>query len=61
MVILIIVIAVMVLYVSANYNNLSPEGQKSYDNLERKFSFMWTIIKCGFMLLMTIAMISSWF
>ena len=35
--------------------------KKAYDNLEWKFSLMWTIIKCGFMLMMIIAMISSWF
>lgn len=61
MLIIIIIIAIAVLYVSANYNNLSSDGQKAYDNLESKFSTMWTLIKCGFMLMMIIAMISSWF
>ena len=61
MLFLIIIIAILVLFVSANYNNLSSEGQKAYDNLEWKFSLIWTIIKCGFMLMMIIAMISSWF
>ncbi len=61
MLLLIIVIAVIVLFVTANYNNLSSDGQKAYDNLESKFSTIWTLIKCGFMLMMIIAMISSWF
>ena len=61
MLLIIIIIALVVLYVSANYNNMSSEGQQAYDNLESKFSTMWTIIKCGFMLMMIIAMISSWF
>ena len=61
MLLLIIIIVIIVLFVSANYNKLSSDGQKAYDNLESKFSLMWTLIKCGFMLMIIIATISSWF